>query len=63
MIFVLFFLDHWFVKCVYTATYVRRIPRCLFGYGADGCQFVSSHSNGSWSWAYELFALSNALWY
>lgn len=55
------FSDHWFVKCVYTSAYTRRISRCLSRYGAYGCKLMSSHTNGSWSWANVLFALSDAL--
>lgn len=53
--------DHWFTKCVHTATHVGRIPRCLFGHGAYGCESLPGHSNGSRSRANVVFALSNAL--
>lgn len=55
------FADHWFVKCVYTATHFRGIPGCLPRHGTHGCEPVPGHSNGSRSRANVIFALSDAV--
>lgn len=55
------FSDNWFTKRVYTSKDVGRIPRCLFSYGINGRESLSSHPNGFGPWEDELSALSNAM--
>lgn len=54
-------LDHWFTKCFYAPTHIRRISGCLSGYGTHGRQSVSGHSNGLGPWTNVIFIVSNVV--
>lgn len=55
--------DHWTIKCIHTTTHIRRIPRCVSGYGTHGCESMSGHSNGFGPWTNVLSSISDVVWY
>ncbi len=59
--FVLYILDHWFTKCFYAPTHIRRFSRCLFGHGTYGRQSVPGHTNGFGPWTNVVFIVPNVV--
>lgn len=59
----LYISDYRTIKCVYTATVSRRVPRCVPCDGANGRKSLSSYSNGPGSWADVLSPIPDAMRY
>lgn len=38
--------DYWTFECIHSSKVIRRIPGCLPSDGVNGCQSMSSYSNG-----------------